>query len=441
MGFPFNRDQITMMIQEYRKYPELYDRSNPQYSDTSRRYDCWIEITQKLIQTCNINPTIEDVKLKIKTLRTQLAHETDKEKKMRRRGKPYRSTWYYYKYLIFLVKGGFVERRGSKHSQFLSSTEDCTSENANESNNIEFQDENSGISFYDPLEIDLKPDVHSKIEVHNVMNDSSTTSSYRDNRFQFQREHIEVLIELYKSYPELYNPRHSSYYDRERKLNCWEDITEKLSTTFNISPSTEDIKHKVHSLRTQYAHALKMALKREGVGKKRLGPNGEDKKSYWWCFNLLTFLSQIERKKASRINHSDFSTILEQNGTMDEIGSHDMLLEESQGDDVLDINDVDCSYSASLEETSDEDCESVSTTQKSQSKAQKTDSPEDDITAFAQYIETELRKIKDKKKVTRLKRDIVNMVYDTIEADIDTLETNALEPNEDNLETNGERSK
>nr|CAH7754402.1 unnamed protein product [Callosobruchus chinensis] len=102
MPFSFNRDHIKMMIEEYKKYPELYDRLHAQYNDNSRRYDCWVEITQNLISAFDISPTIYDVKHKIRMLRTQIAHEIEKEAKLKARNIHYRPSWCYYNDMIFL---------------------------------------------------------------------------------------------------------------------------------------------------------------------------------------------------------------------------------------------------------------------------------------------------------------------------------------------------
>nr|CAH7754403.1 unnamed protein product [Callosobruchus chinensis] len=275
-----------------------------------------------------------------------------------------------------------------------------------------FQDDNSRLSFYDPLEVDSKPD-HVHIEVLNVENGPSTTS-YADSRFQFNHEHTEMMIELYKSHPELYDPFDPLYHHRKRKLECWREIAYKVSVRFNISPSAEDVKQKFRSLRTQYTCELKKERMNNGKGL-----NGRTFKSNWWCFNLLSFLSEINTRQEKIVSRFGLSsTVSEQNRAMDAAESSGVMSAESHAEDVLDINDVDFSCTPSLQESSDEleyhDDQSRDPT--STKKPQNTDSPDDDIRVFAQYVEAELRKIKVT-KITKLKRNIINLIYDALDED------------------------
>ncbi|VEN58856.1 unnamed protein product [Callosobruchus maculatus] len=312
MPFSFNRAQVGVLIQEYKKYPELYDRQNERYNDSNRRYDCWVEITQKLMSTFDISPTIHDVKHKMTMLRTQLANEMEKERKMRITNRYYRSPWYCYNLLHFLIKGGFIQKKGCENYPKLKLGEQCTSDGASESNEISFQDDNTSLSFYDLMKGEYKPEIHTDSEEHNI--DSSIRASYKERKFQFMREHVEIMIELYKNYPELYNPRDPQYYDRKRKQDCWQEMTARLSTLFNISPTVEDVKQKFRSLRTQYATELKRESTNNGKG-----PNGQTFKSNWWCYDQLSFLSRLYTTQVRTVSQSDMSsTVSEQNGTVDE---------------------------------------------------------------------------------------------------------------------------
>nr|CAI5823281.1 unnamed protein product [Callosobruchus analis] len=415
MPFSFNRAHITMLIEEYKKYPELYDRLHERYNDNSRRYDCWLEITQKLMSTFDISPTINDVKHKMTMLRTQLANEVGKERKMKITNRHYRSPWYYYRMMYFLVDGGFIQMKRNEHDQTMKLSESA-SEATIESSSTSFKNDNSSLSFYDLLKGDYKPEIHTSTDVHNLMDDSSIRASYKDSRYQFNHEQVEIIIELYKNYPELYNPRDPHYHSRKRKLDIWQGITQRISTLFNISPTIEDVKNKIRSLRTQYAYELK----RESTNNGR-GPNGPPFKSNWWCYDLFSFLNQLNSKQVRKMSHSELSsTIPEQNGTMDDTGSNDVVSAESPlAEDIIDIRDVDFSCTPSVRESSDEldSDDNQSRDPICTKKPQKTDTPDDDLSVFAQYIEAELRKIKDKKKLTQLKRNIINLIYDTIDED------------------------
>lgn len=70
------------------------------------------------------------------------------------------------------------------------------------------------------------------------------------------REKCIRLIDEYKSYPELWNPCHPSYYNKTRKYEVWERIAQVLGFR-----SVDDVKKKMDSILASYRRA-KLRCKR-----------------------------------------------------------------------------------------------------------------------------------------------------------------------------------
>ncbi|KAL1487725.1 hypothetical protein ABEB36_015632 [Hypothenemus hampei] len=109
---PFSRDITMRLIQEYEKYPELYNVQDPLYKNKTKRQECLNKIAISL--GCYGHITIGDVKKKINGLRTQYFNEMAKRKKSQTSGTAtsdiYTSHWWCFEMLHFLENSAPVRK-------------------------------------------------------------------------------------------------------------------------------------------------------------------------------------------------------------------------------------------------------------------------------------------------------------------------------------------
>lgn len=117
----------------------------------------------------------------------------------------------------------------------------------------------------------------------------------------WNKDLTELLITKYQEYENLYNVQHPSYVDRVKRSNALFEICTELKKV-NKNITVEEIKKKIHTLRSQYVREL-----REYNNSKRSGVGADDVvEPKLWCFNQLGFLKQhcVIRKSVSNIKFS-----------------------------------------------------------------------------------------------------------------------------------------
>lgn len=96
---------------------------------------------------------------------------------------------------------------------------------------------------------------------------------------------VDQLIIKYQERDVLYNVKDPQYMDRTKRSNALFEICQELKK-INKDISVEDIKKKIHTLRSQYIKEL-----REIEGSKRSGAGADDvAEPKLWCFSQLEFL-------------------------------------------------------------------------------------------------------------------------------------------------------
>ena len=102
----FSAADDEQLIEEVRKYPNLYDTSMREYRDTERADNCWEKIEQATGKTAN------ELRSRWRNLRDVFAKE--KKKMSGRSGDPggHTSTWKYFKLLTFLLP--FIKHRDTE---------------------------------------------------------------------------------------------------------------------------------------------------------------------------------------------------------------------------------------------------------------------------------------------------------------------------------------
>ena len=97
---------------------------------------------------------------------------------------------------------------------------------------------------------------------------------------------ISLLISLYKEYPVLWNVKLKEYKDRNAKELAYGKI-QKVFENHTENITLEQIKKKIHTLRSQYKREIKLV--RES---KKSGMGADDVyNAKLWCFSQLDFLA------------------------------------------------------------------------------------------------------------------------------------------------------
>lgn len=92
------------------------------------------------------------------------------------------------------------------------------------------------------------------------------------------------LIELLKSYPCVWQPKHKSYRSKSVRLTSLYSIACELSKSMNRDITTNDIMRKMHTLRSQYRREIRMQ-----ESEKTDAESEEKNTPTLWCFNHLKF--------------------------------------------------------------------------------------------------------------------------------------------------------
>jgi hypothetical protein len=124
-----------------------------------------------------------------------------------------------------------------------------------------------------------------------------------EERFLWNQESTCDLIDLYKKYPVLYAPKDGNYKNKPKRLEALKAIRSEMSRR-GRKMTVEDIKRKIHVLRTQYANQLSKIRKSQLSGTK---PENIYKPTLW-CFAQLDFLRNSD--SALSVDVNSFETCL-----------------------------------------------------------------------------------------------------------------------------------
>lgn len=143
----------------------------------------------------------------------------------------------------------------------------------------------SHISVHISLFIDFA--IQDKLKWNFWLNLFSALNSMAD-KFVWNRESVNLLIENYRKRPLLYNPKHHHYKNRNKRLEALEeilnDVDEKCPFAANQGLNTDDIKQKIHTLRTQYFKEVNKIKEYTSIDQLYIPK--------LWCFEKLSFLEK-----------------------------------------------------------------------------------------------------------------------------------------------------
>ncbi|XP_019893712.2 uncharacterized protein LOC101891538 [Musca domestica] len=245
-----------------------------------------LEICQA-INEINDNFTMEDVKKKIHTLRSQFLKElrefldSKQDDVANQIMKP--KLWCFDK-LKFLKDHCSLKR----------------------STTLEFEDSNALDT--DPEFEELRENVLHEYEIEEMSRVASETSEEiieeycaSDDLEEFDaqkyilwtKDMVEYLINRYRQHENLYNTKNPYYMDRPKRFNSMLAICKELKR-YNQNLTVDDVKKKIHTLRSQYVKELRdIYLSQRDVVEPKL-----------WCFEQMEFLKPYCRMKRKFSNNT-----------------------------------------------------------------------------------------------------------------------------------------
>ncbi|XP_061386267.1 zinc finger protein 90 homolog [Musca vetustissima] len=269
----WNKQLVQLLISKYRKYDHLYNTKNPQYLYRNARIKSLNDIC-KALKKINRNITVNHIKKKIHTLRTQYLKELRELNKNKEAGCNEKATpkLWCFKQLAFLethcvVKGNYTANEIDE--EVLSNDPEA---NELSSHSLDYEE------------------VHIEFESQ----EDSEAEDLPDRLWS--KEMLELLLRKYQQYPNLYNKKHPHYFNNAKKSKSIQDICKSLNRHYS-NITEEDINNEIHKLTMEYREDLTRLEKRP------------DLKPKLWCYDLMEFLRPYycNNLKDLEINENDES--------------------------------------------------------------------------------------------------------------------------------------
>ncbi|XP_015248611.1 PREDICTED: uncharacterized protein LOC107096463 [Cyprinodon variegatus] len=225
-------------------------------------------------------------------------------------------------------------------------------------------------------------------------------------RVRWSKSTEKQLVELWKAHPCLFDVASQSYYDRKNREKSWEAIAHQLQLPVN------EVKTRVTSLRTQYGKLLK-AKPRRGGGRKPLTP-----KQKW----ILKHVDFLKGHIIHRHTESTMSPTTESEEAFEGEGDSSTSETEAEVEEEDSSSSLTCQLVQKKEETkqkpqSAQQCLEMAELSLLQQIQKTLVSNADSTELFGQQVASELRNIRDRAIQLRLRRNIMNMIYDAQEAE------------------------
>ncbi|XP_011296543.1 uncharacterized protein LOC101887722 isoform X2 [Musca domestica] len=237
----WTKEQVSILIENYKQHENLYDTEHPHYFDRLQRENSIDSICNEL-KKLDETITPSAVTTKVHSLRSQYG----KELKAVQNNKRAPRLWFFNK--IDFLRPLYIRKVQSRLN--------------NGSSEEEYED--------DDYDDDSQEDGHGR------------THPYITRERIWTPEITKILIEKYKEHPQLYDVSDPAYRDSDLRKHILVDICEDVRK-FMPNITVDDIKNKLHSLRSLYGAALRRMERRRLKGLPVVEPT-------LWCYNLLHFL-------------------------------------------------------------------------------------------------------------------------------------------------------
>ncbi|BFF97052.1 uncharacterized protein DMAD_05542 [Drosophila madeirensis] len=220
-------DAIKMLMKLYKEQPHLYDSKHEHYFNKDLRTEAFRQIVLEMRKIYE-NVLSTDIKTKICTLRSQYLSYLKKEKK-NGMAKP---NW------VLCVE--FLRPFLKPPENQISLDCDIKPEADSDAPNCLSNDESEAGSTFDPL----LTAPNDKLDI------------VKPKKIIWSPEAIKTLIEQYGKRPNLYDPKHDQYRNKQLRAKSLRQMVKEMRKIYETIDTT-DIKNKIGTLRSQYLVHLK----------------------------------------------------------------------------------------------------------------------------------------------------------------------------------------
>ncbi|XP_011874896.1 PREDICTED: uncharacterized protein LOC105565918 [Vollenhovia emeryi] len=259
------------------------------------------------------------------------------------------------------------------------------------------------------------------------------------------KNNIKTLLMLYEQHPSLYVVKSADYHNRTKRENAYQQICQQYEEITKQPLSIEVAKKKINNLRSQYLDCVNKIKTSKSSGMS----TNDIYKPTWWLFEDMKFLDPhiVQRKGESSItisskqfSSSESSTIVEENDNEDlqfldvaNILGAEKCDKENTDPNLQSIPSCSKSTSGShsltfqhrkrkpkilsenlakeAKEAKEAKDEFWTVAKNAIQTISKSDEMEDGLKYWILYLESELRKIKDEKRLKWLQKEIITLVY------------------------------
>ena len=111
----------------------------------------------------------------------------------------------------------------------------------------------------------------------------------------WRKEHVLMLINMYRDYPALWNTKNPEYRDKRSKNALIDEIVVALEPSVP-GLTSDDVKKKIHTLRTQYRKEIRDI---ETMQQKAGAGVEIEYQPRFWCFDEMDFLHNVDMNQAN----------------------------------------------------------------------------------------------------------------------------------------------
>ncbi|KAM7360523.1 uncharacterized protein ACRADG_005912 [Cochliomyia hominivorax] len=259
----WKKQLVELLISIYKKHENLYDNNHPNYTDRVKRTNSLFEISKQL-KKFEKDITVEEIRKKIHTLRTQYMRELREFEngKQGANGVIEPKLWCFY-HLDFL-------------KPYCSTRKSILKEDSDLKNSPRRKNEKHIIG-------DTNCDEESFTDDNDCYTEDFEISRCEEDKQQYcwKRDHIYKLIDLFEKYPVMYDPKHKDF----RKWTIRKIVLQKLLKEMRkLDPeiTMDVIKEKLRTLRNQFLHEVRLL--------KEADKNNELYIPKCWCFDRMSKL-------------------------------------------------------------------------------------------------------------------------------------------------------
>ncbi|GLV34457.1 uncharacterized protein CBL_09705 [Carabus blaptoides fortunei] len=360
MSVTWTYESVKCLITLWEEQECLYKTDNPGYRNKRTRSRALHNIYQQMVSAGFKKWTEEDINKKMRGLRTQYLAEKNKIKASKVNGAGdadvYKPKLWSYNLLEFLK----------------------------------------------PASINILDDMQPNEEYDGYNSDNMSGGGVNVSS-NWSQEYTRYFIELWAQHPLLNTANARDTTNKLHKQKAMEEIVRDLNAMGDVKFTVNDIRKKIHGLKTQYQKErslIQQSIDNGATGDEVYVPK-------LWTYNLLHFICDNERAVSEYKNQTIQATC--------------SRISDKLAIDPLDISSLSSNSISNLVLSNNQVIENVRV---------KTPEPivevlphqmqlDDDVSAFANVLLYEMRQLKTKSILRKFKRDVMNLIYSAQEKEDD----------------------